>query len=64
MNDPQPRPASETGSDLEYDLAHDDAGAATPVPTSGQAQRDAVPTATPEYDGDYTYDLAHDIPGR
>lgn len=48
------------GSDLEYDLAHEVAGATTAAeaPPSPHIQ---VATQT-DYDGDYGYDLAHDVP--
>ena len=61
MSDQRPEPITEAGGDLEYDLAHEASGVATPAnPHSGE--HEAVVTATPEYDGDYSYDLAHDIP--
>jgi hypothetical protein len=50
-----------SGSDLEYDLAHEareEETQAADVPGSPAA----VATGTPDYDGDYSYDLAHDVP--
>lgn len=50
-----------SGGDLEYDLAHESAGAVD-APSSVDHPDAGVPTVTPEYDGDYSYDLAHDVP--
>ncbi len=58
MSDQQP----DGNTDLEYDLAHEATAVNAPAGTHRQEEREAVPTATPEYDGDYSYDLAHDVP--
>jgi hypothetical protein len=50
-----------SGGDLEYDLAHEAAGAVD-EPAAAHSLDAGVPTATPDYDGDYSYDLAHDVP--
>lgn len=56
----------ETGTepDLEYDLAHEEPGAASGAPREGEKESVYVATQTSDYDGDYGYDQAHDVPGR
>ncbi|HEU4349091.1 MAG TPA: hypothetical protein VFR35_15040 [Actinoplanes sp.] len=59
-------PGSDQGSDLEYDLAHEAAVAASTAGPSRDRQQQSVyvVTETKDYSGDYGYDLAHDVPDR
>jgi hypothetical protein len=56
-------PHHQSGADLEYDLAHEEA-TATGSAGPEHVERVSVATSTPNYDGDLSYDLAHDVPGR
>ncbi|HEX6935638.1 MAG TPA: hypothetical protein VF227_03875 [Actinomycetes bacterium] len=64
--DERPEPQeTETEPDLEYDLAHEEPGAASGAPREGGEKESVyVATQTSGYDGDYGYDQAHDVPGR
>jgi hypothetical protein len=57
-------PSCESGSDLEYDLAHEEASGSGNAGPERVEQRISVATGTPDYDGDLSSDLAHDVPGR
>ena len=63
MSDHQSGENIDSGADLEYDLAHEFSGIATPASSDTQTHGEPIVTTTPEYHGgDYSYDLAHDIP--
>jgi hypothetical protein len=62
VSDQQPGGSTDTGADLQYDLAHEASGVNPPVDRRNQTQQEPAIPAMSTYDGDYSYDLAHDVP--
>jgi hypothetical protein len=66
VSDPERRatPEESSGTDLEYDLAHEASDDDMTADPTDHEQQVTVITSTFGYDGDYSYDMAHDIPGH